>query len=681
MGCRMRSGSGLQDPFEGVREAGVDGGWGNLAGVDGLAGIWPPASVINMRHIVHKHISRKIRALAVLLDGRAATYLLMISTERTHRILTKRFICRTYRKSCTADVLACSLSDKPTIPGCIVLLVEPEDTIIWYCHVGEDEEWVRHEYDIGTQHLDPPMNGKDYEKVLICSIAACQGKFYFNARFHNISVLEFTPEPTFSSIAITDPMDFVGAACIFLVESESELYMVCQLLEYDFKTVYDVTVYKMDFSKHQWCIAEDIGGRTFLIAPCYFGASRSADECGLEKDCVYAIFARDKYFEVSKAAIRGASGRDCCDRLVIHRLYSATSDLVTRLQPASNPLHKRGFGSVADPTKRIGDRSALITMDKTSRVPVPCLALYLKHGADTDKPALFSISEKKAINGGDIPGLTNTNSWVTSQGWILVRDTASATTFLQNPRDFDDKIQLPHLPQDVHISSTCLLSCKPTMPGCVVLLVEPVGTIIWYCHIGDDEKWVEHDYDIGTQVLDPPLDGKDHEKVPICWIAACQGKFYFNGGFESIGVLEFSPSPTFSSIAIIDPIIGGLGVMGMASLYMVESLDELYMVCQMYDSDMKTIYDVTVYRMDFLKQQWCIAEDIGGRAFLVASCYFGASRSADECGLEKDCVYSIFARDKYFEVCKVEDGETEEYDLIEAPDSQGGMWILPVEKK
>uniref|UniRef100_A0A0E0D7N4 DUF295 domain-containing protein n=1 Tax=Oryza meridionalis TaxID=40149 RepID=A0A0E0D7N4_9ORYZ len=105
--------------------------------------------------------------------------------------------------------------------------------------------------------------------------------------------------------------------------------------------------------------------------------------------------------------------------------------------------------------------------------------------------------------------------------------------------------------------------------------------------------------------------------------------------------------------------------MGMANLYMVESLDELYMVCQMYDSDMKTIYDVTVYRWP------CV----------LASCYFGASRSADECGLEKDCVYSIFARDKYFEVCKVEDGETEEYDLIEAPDSQGGMWILPVEKK
>uniref|UniRef100_A0A0E0KJP4 KIB1-4 beta-propeller domain-containing protein n=1 Tax=Oryza punctata TaxID=4537 RepID=A0A0E0KJP4_ORYPU len=219
--------------------------------------------------------------------------------------------------------------------------------------------------------------------------------------------------------------------------------------------------------------------------------------------------------------------------------------------------------------------------------PVLCLALYLKHGADSDKPTLFSISEKKAINGGDIPELTNTNCWVTPQGWILVRDIASATTFLQNPHDSDDKIQLLHLPQD----------------------------------------------------------------------------FYFNGDFESIGVLEFSPVPAFSSITITDPIVGGLGVMGMANLYLVrvgslaapnlvEFLDEPYMVCQMYDSDMEAIYRVTVYRMDFSKQQWCIAEDIGGRAFLVASCYFGASRSADECGLEKGCVYAIFARDKYFEMCR-----------------------------
>nr|XP_025879579.1 uncharacterized protein LOC112938209 [Oryza sativa Japonica Group] len=117
----------------------------------------------------------------------------------------------------------------------------------------------------------------------------------------------------------------------------------------------------------------------------------------------------------------------------------------------------------------------------------------------------------------------------------------------------------------------------------------------------------------------------------------------------------------------------------MANVYLVESLDELYMVCQMYDSEMETIYDVTVYRMDFSKQQWCVAEDIGGRAFLTASCYFGASRSADEYGLEKDCVYAIFARDKYYEVSKVEDGETEEHELIEAPDSKGGTWILPVE--
>ncbi|KAF2941624.1 uncharacterized protein [Oryza sativa Japonica Group] len=101
------------------------------------------------------------------------------------------------------------------------------------------------------------------------------------------------------------------------------------------------------------------------------------------------------------------------------------------------------------------------------------------------------------------------------------------------------------------------------------------------------------------------------------------------------------------------------------------------MVSQLFDYNLEYICDVTVHKMDFSKHQWCTAEDIGGRTFLIAPCYFGASRSANECGLEKDCVYAIFVRYKYFEVSKVEDGETEEYDLIEAPNSDIGMWILP----
>uniref|UniRef100_A0A0E0JTA7 KIB1-4 beta-propeller domain-containing protein n=1 Tax=Oryza punctata TaxID=4537 RepID=A0A0E0JTA7_ORYPU len=273
------------------------------------------------------------------------------------------------------------------------------------------------------------------------------------------------------------------------------------------------------------------------------------------------------------------------------------------------------------------------------RVPAPCIAL--KHGAGSDKPALFSISEKTAID-AEIPGMTNSNAWPTPQGWILIRD---STTFLQNPQDPDEKIHLPHLPEAVHSRCASVLSVKPMIPGCVVLLVEPEDTIIWYCRIGQDEEWARHEYDIGTQPLIPPVNGKDHEKVPITSIAACQGKFYFNGRFDSISVLEFTPAPTFSFIAITEP----LDFWGAASVLLVESESELYMVSQLFDYYLEYICDVTVHKMDFSKHQWCTAEDIGGHAFLIASRYFGASRSADECGLEKDCVYAIFARDNYFE--------------------------------
>uniref|UniRef100_J3LTD0 KIB1-4 beta-propeller domain-containing protein n=1 Tax=Oryza brachyantha TaxID=4533 RepID=J3LTD0_ORYBR len=304
-------------------------------------------------------------------------------------------------------------------------------------------------------------------------------------------------------------------------------------------------------------------------------------------------------------------------------------------------------------------------------VPVPCLSME-QHDKSADRPALFSITDKKAID-GEIPGLTNANAWFTPQGWILLR--SATATFLQNPQDSGDKVQLPHLPEGLSTRCSCVLSGQSSLPGCVVLLVEPVATVIWYCHIGDQE-WTRHEYDIGTQQLNPP----ERENVPICDIAALGGKFYFNGCFETMGVLEFTPTPVFTSIEIADPIAGGLGVMGMAEGYLVESEDELYiyMVCLRLDGDFK-IYDMTVHRMDFLSQKWRRADDIGGRAFFLAPWYFGASCSADEYGLEKDSVYVSYASDMCFEVSRVEDDATEIHELIGAPDST--MWILPLQSR
>ncbi|KAF0933813.1 hypothetical protein E2562_019270 [Oryza meyeriana var. granulata] len=82
------------------------------------------------------------------------------------------------------------------------------------------------------------------------------------------------------------------------------------------------------------------------------------------------------------------------------------------------------------------------------------------------------------------------------------------------------------------------------------------------------------------------------EKLPICPIAACRGKFYFNGTADELGVLEFCPAPVFSKITISDVIDGFFGYMNYAHVYLVESDDELNMACTLFGFDLKTIYEV-----------------------------------------------------------------------------------------
>uniref|UniRef100_A0A0D9VFZ2 KIB1-4 beta-propeller domain-containing protein n=1 Tax=Leersia perrieri TaxID=77586 RepID=A0A0D9VFZ2_9ORYZ len=284
-------------------------------------------------------------------------------------------------------------------------------------------------------------------------------------------------------------------------------------------------------------------------------------------------------------------------------------------------------------------------------LPVPCLALY--EGDDTPKPTFFDIFEEVEVDCG-VDSLKNNKK-------TMVRDTNTPSTFLQNPLDSDDKIQLPHLPEDLPRDSTSVLSGKPSIPGCVVLLVESVATVIWHCRVREDDEWTRHEYDIGTHELIPPLDGKDHEKVPIYSIAACQGKFYFNTKFSYIGMLEFTPGPMFR----------------MSKVFLVESNEELYMVYLAYrglfgrdDLD----YETRVYKMDFSEQQWCRTNDLAGRAFLLTPWYFAASCLASEHGLYEDCVYASFPTDD--EISSVKDGWE---DFVELPAAHKALWITPTD--
>jgi len=47
----------------------------------------------------------------------------------------------------------CVLSDMPTSPGCVVVVLHPDAPCLWYCHIG-GHEWIKYDYDVGSQQHD-----------------------------------------------------------------------------------------------------------------------------------------------------------------------------------------------------------------------------------------------------------------------------------------------------------------------------------------------------------------------------------------------------------------------------------------------------------------------------------------------------------------------------------------------
>jgi hypothetical protein len=189
------------------------------------------------------------------------------------------------------------------------------------------------------------------------------------------------------------------------------------------------------------------------------------------------------------------------------------------------------------------------------RPVLPCLAVQ----CSCCKPntTFISAAEKKPV-AHCLPELLNVKATVcpTPLGWILVRESASGSTYLLDPQSRqDDKIPLPPLTgidDDVLMDCNCLLSDQPTAQaaaGCVVLLVEPQDTVYHHIGAGAGGEWTRHEYDIGIQSDKYGFT----EKIHIVPIAACRGKFYFKSFFTEISVLEFcgpAGPPRFSSIRL-----------------------------------------------------------------------------------------------------------------------------------
>ncbi|RLN43449.1 hypothetical protein C2845_PM01G01670 [Panicum miliaceum] len=88
-------------------------------------------------------------------------------------------------------VFQCALSDKPTNAGCVVVILHPDEPCFWYCRVGVMQEWIRHDYDVGSQQCD--IQGLVWEKRVIVNLTSCKGKFYFPITGVGHAVIEFNP--------------------------------------------------------------------------------------------------------------------------------------------------------------------------------------------------------------------------------------------------------------------------------------------------------------------------------------------------------------------------------------------------------------------------------------------------------------------------------------------------------
>lgn len=101
---------------------------------------------------------------------------------------------------------------------------------------------------------------------MICPIAPCKGKFYFNCTATELRVIDFNnPEPVLSTITVDDTIGTDGSygydesrpGIIFLVESEGDLYMVRLLYASSYlddeqgKIIDKATVHRMDFRLHR----------------------------------------------------------------------------------------------------------------------------------------------------------------------------------------------------------------------------------------------------------------------------------------------------------------------------------------------------------------------------------------------------------------------------------------------
>ncbi|CAL4958444.1 unnamed protein product [Urochloa decumbens] len=247
--------------------------------------------------------------------------------------------------------------------------------------------------------------------------------------------------------------------------------------------------------------------------------------------------------------------------------------------------------------------------------------------------------------------LCNYTCLETPHGLVLMADTVTSSGWccLWNPQT-GEKIPLPAMEKMLPERCRCLLSGAVSSPDCLVLVHTFGEPELMFCRVRGGGAWVTQSYDIGLCQI--PGSQTPPKKKYITGMAAVQGKFYFFEAPDVLQVFSFvqSPEPHLELATCFDAITPRFTcddaprTATVTLSYLLESCQELFLVCLFYlGCDFEHLAEVTAYRMDFSKQEWCKVTDIGDKAFFLGSANFAASCSATEHGLRKGCVY--FAND------------------------------------
>lgn len=309
-----------------------------------------------------------------------------------------------------------------------------------------------------------------------------------------------------------------------------------------------------------------------------------------------------------------------------------------------------------------------------------------------ESQVFVSMFKQLSIDGSTYH-MPKTRCWATPQRWLLTLDMISFRADLWNPANLE-KVELPSLEKNLPQNCKCLLSSEPASPGCVVLVVDADEPQIWFCYVGG-KKWTWHEYNITVEKTRFPFimsskkqreeecahqsshreassefifkgncngertrisnDGHvtvilgHSERFQIRSIAAVEGKFYFEMSSSELGVLEFIPNPTFSTLKFERLPVPHYR-WEFAFPHLVESRGRLFLVVQIQDS----LSSITLYKMDFSRLAWSMVDGLYDQVFFLGRLHFTASYSAWELGVKQGNVYYLFEDEVYGE-----DGEVE----------------------